>query len=103
MQQQNQSIEKHIQELQEAVGERLKLLRISRVGHGTSEYRIAKSLGFADTTLYKIENGHSLPTRRTLKSLKEVYQMTNQEFSDLIRETERIRRLKKDLKESRGY
>lgn len=103
MQQQNQSLEKHIEELQLAVGERLKLLRIARVGHGTSEYRVAKSLGFADTTIYKIETGSSLPTRRTLRSLKETYQLTNQEFNDLIRETERIRRLKKELKESRGY
>ena len=95
-------MENKIIELQNELGAKLKLLRIARVGQGISEYQLARSLGFGDVTLYKIEQGHSLPSRRTLLQLKTTYNLTNDEFKGFLKTVSDIKKLKKQVKENRN-
>lgn len=91
------TLEKKIEELQVELGKRLAFLRVAKTGV-QSEFKMAKVMGMGESTLYKLENGLSLPTRRTLLDIKQNYELTELEYEDLQLRAKKIRSLRKEAK-----
>ncbi|MCK9319554.1 helix-turn-helix transcriptional regulator [Methanoculleus sp.] len=94
------NLEKVIQEKQNLLGQRFELLRKARVGGGVSVFELAKVLGFGVMTLYKLEKGESLPTKRTLNALKDTFKLTETELKEIQKQINEIKILKKQAKET---
>ena len=92
-------MENKIKELQEKLGLRLKFLRVAKTGV-QSEFKMAKIMGMGEVTIYKIEHGENLPTKRTLLDIKKWYELTNQEYKDLQDRIKEIKKLKRAVKQN---
>ena len=86
-------IEKKIKEKSEWISKRLIGLR-EEVGF-TSPLQVAREINAGYDTIYKIEVGATIPTRRTLQSLYTIYRMTPKELDEIVKAREEILELRK--------
>jgi len=75
-------IETWIKNKQVELGEKLKLYRISR--GIDSPYKVARAYGFGQDTIDKVEKGDSLPSKRTLSQLKVIYELSLEQYKELV-------------------
>jgi DNA-binding XRE family transcriptional regulator len=71
------------------------LIRLRKQVSGLSEYQMAKELSMGYDSIYKMENGLSLPSRKTLHLFFTAYRMNRKEYENLVALRTKIIQLRK--------
>ena len=87
-----------IKELHEQMATKLKNMRVE-VGF-TSPRQVSKEIGAGEDAIYKLETMQSLPSKRTLMNLIQIYRMNNKEYKDLVSLRNQIIKLRKEVKKA---
>ncbi len=90
-------IEKEMGALEKEIALKLKNMRVE-VGF-TSPQQVSREIGAGDDTIYKIETCQSVPSKRIIYNLINVYRMNKVEIDELLLLRMKILNLRKKLKE----